>query len=200
MTSPALLARFGLFVQERFLDAELCGRLADEMRSASGHPATVRVLAEDGVAYEVDDEHRRTQMAEVSEASLSLIEGRLVELRPALEQHFSLALSTIQSPQFLVYREGDFFRPHVDNATERVVGDGVSRRRISVVAFINSSKEYDGGALTFYGLLDQDVRGNAVGIPVAGAPGLLVAFRSDTLHSVTAVSAGARCTVVTWLA
>ena len=197
MTSPALLARFGLFVQERFLDAELCGSLADEMRSASGHPATVRVLAEDGVAYEVDDEHRRTQMAEVSEASVSLIEGRLVELRPALEQHFSLALSTIQSPQFLVYREGDFFRPHVDNATEQVVGDGVSRRRISVVMFINGREEYDGGALTFYGLFDNPT-GDTIGIPLEADEGLLITFPSGMLHAVAPVTHGERYTIATW--
>ncbi|MGI8429753.1 MAG: 2OG-Fe(II) oxygenase [Solirubrobacteraceae bacterium] len=201
MASAALLARFGIFVRKGLLDPDLCQRLSAEMRSASRHPATVRAISEDGVADEVDEEHRRTQMAEVSEASVALIEERLLGVKPALEEHFSMQLSTLQPPQFLVYREGDFFRAHIDNASERLAGDRVARRRLSVVMFVNSGEsEYGGGALTFYGLLDQDARGESVGIPLAGAPGLFVAFRSGTVHSVTPVTAGERCTVVSWLA
>ncbi len=200
MAPPGLLSRFGIFVWERFLDAEPCNQLSEEMRDASGEPATVRVAAEDQVAFEVDEEHRRTQMADVSDASVALIEERLLGLKPALEEYFSLRFSAVQPPQFLVYREGDFFRPHVDNSAEQLLGDRVTRRRISVVVFVNGAGDYGGGHLTFYGLLDQDARGEGVGIPVTAAPGLLVAFRSETLHGVTPVTAGQRCTVVSWLA
>jgi SM-20-related protein len=196
----AVLARFGLFVREGFLDPDPCERLAVEMRSGSARPATVRVLGESGdVEYEVDEEHRRTQMANVSDPSIAVIRERLLGIKPSLEEHFSLTLSSVQKPQFLVYREGDFFRPHIDNATEKVVGDNVGLRRISVVLFVNGGEEYAGGALTFYGLLDTDVRGQGLGIPLAATPGLLVAFRSETLHSVTTVTRGERCTVVSWL-
>lgn len=201
MVPPVFLGRFGLFVQEGFLNPEECERLAGEMRRAAARPATVRVLAEGGVDYEVDEEHRRTQMAEVSDATVGLIENRLSAIRPALEEHFSMALGSMLAPQFLVYREGDYFRPHIDNASERVVGDQVARRRVSLVVFVNGGTgAYGGGALTFYGLMDQDARGDTVGIPLSEVPGLLVGFRSETLHGVTPVMHGERCTIVSWLA
>ena len=204
MVPPGVLARFGLFVRESFLDPELCERLGGEMRHAARRPATVRANANAGVEEEeVDEEHRRTQMAEVSDASKALIENRLRATKPALEEHFSMTLGDVQKPQFLIYREGDFFRPHIDNvndASERPDNDLVARRRVSLVMFVNGGTgAYTGGALTLYGLLDQDSRGESVGISVTEAPGLLVAFRSETLHSVTPVARGERCTVVSWL-
>jgi SM-20-related protein len=52
---------------------------------------------------------------------------------------------------------------------------------------------YGGGQLTFYGLM-----GDRLGLPLAGRPGLLVAFRSDLVHAVTPVTRGERYTVVSW--
>ncbi len=108
-----------------------------------------------------------------------------------------------EGPQFLVYRPGDFFRPHRDRAVEPE-DDVTKRRRISIVVFLNGTGEtilpetFDGGALTFYGLLD-DPRLRAVGYPLRAETGLLVAFRSDILHEVTPVSRGERHSVVAWL-
>jgi|GraSoiStandDraft_43_1057313.scaffolds.fasta_scaffold355892_2 SM-20-related protein len=203
MVPAAVLARFGLFVQDGFLEPEVCERLIAEMCGAPGRPATVGVLAEGSGEEEVDDQYRRTRMADVSDATMSLIENRLRAAKPAVEEHFSMPLGSVQKPQFLVYREGDFFRPHIDNAddaSERAVSDPVARRRVSMVVFVNGGTgAYAGGALTLYGLLDNDGRGASVGIPVTEAPGLLVAFRSETLHSVTPVTGGERCSIVSWL-
>jgi SM-20-related protein len=203
MVAPGVLARFGLFVQESFLEKDLCDRLAAEMRSATARPATVRASTETGTD-EVDEEHRRTKMADVSDASMSLIKNRLGAIKPVLEEQFAMTLGDLQKPQFLVYREGDFFHPHVDNAgnaNDRAVDDYVARRRVSLVVFVNGGTgAYAGGALTLYGLLDQDARGESVGLPITEAPGLLVAFRSETLHSVAPVTRGDRCSVVSWLA
>jgi predicted 2-oxoglutarate/Fe(II)-dependent dioxygenase YbiX len=57
---------------------------------------------------------------------------------------------------------------------------------------------YSGGSLTFYGLMDDGAGGESVGLPLAGELGLLVAFPSDLLHSVSPVTAGERYTLVTW--
>jgi predicted 2-oxoglutarate/Fe(II)-dependent dioxygenase YbiX len=201
MVPPSLLARFGIFAHEQFLDAETCAALEKEMLAVRKRPATVRVLAQDAVDYEVDEEHRRTQMAEVSQSSMASIERRLSDLRPALEEYFSLRLVTIQPPQFLIYREGDYFHAHVDNASERVLGDRVAQRRVSVVIFVNGGNgDYEGGELTFFGLLNQGEHAQEIGIPLSADGGLLVAFRSETLHSVSPVSNGQRCTIVSWLA
>ena len=198
MVTPGELALFGPFLEESFLDPELCERLAVEMRGVAAQPATVRVLSEGGVDPKIDEKRRRTQMAEVSDATVSLVENRLRTIKPALEEHFSMALGSLQTPQFLIYREGDFFRPHTDAAGDPGVGDQVAERRVSLVLFVNGGpRAYAGGELTFYGLIEQDRR---VGVPLSAAPGLLVGFRSDTLHGVTPVTYGERYTIVTWMA
>jgi predicted 2-oxoglutarate/Fe(II)-dependent dioxygenase YbiX len=195
MVPPTLLAQFGMFVNEGFLDPDVCDRLAAEMRKVHAHPATVRLLVDGDLRDEVHEEHRRAQVADVSDATVNLIESRLVEAKPVIEEHFSETLTTIQPPRFIVYREGDFFRPHRDNGNDPVFGDDVAQRRISVVLFVNSRPGgYAGGALTFYGLI------GTVGIPLTETPGLLVAFRSETLHGVNPVTSGQRCTIVSWMA
>jgi predicted 2-oxoglutarate/Fe(II)-dependent dioxygenase YbiX len=51
--------------------------------------------------------------------------------------------------------------------------------------------------LTFYGLLPGPAW-ERIGFPLRGEEGLLVAFRSEILHEVTAVRQGDRYTIVTW--
>ena len=69
--------------------------------------------------------------------------------------------------------------------------------------FLNSDSPgepagYSGGSLTFYGLMDDNASGESVGLPLAGETGLLIAFPSHLVHSVSPVTAGERYTVVSW--
>ena len=57
---------------------------------------------------------------------------------------------------------------------------------------------YSGGSLTFFGLMDDSPSGESVGLPLAGETGLLVAFPSHLVHSVSPVTAGERYTLVSW--
>src|SRR5205085_9991991 len=70
------------------------------------------------------------------------------------------------------------------------------RRRVSIVIFLNAG-DYEGGALTFYGLVD-DPSWKTFGFALEATPGLLVAFPSHVRHEVTPVTAGDRYTVVDW--
>jgi predicted 2-oxoglutarate/Fe(II)-dependent dioxygenase YbiX len=135
----------------------------------------------------------------------SLVLDRLEAVRPALETRFAEGTLAWDGLQFLAYRPGDFFRPHRDRSA--APGNEVTRRRrVAVVVFLNGAGEaslpeaetFDGGALTFYGLLD-DPRLRGVGYPLRAEAGLLVAFRPSVLHEVTPVSRGERHTVVAWL-
>jgi predicted 2-oxoglutarate/Fe(II)-dependent dioxygenase YbiX len=135
----------------------------------------------------------------------SLVRDRLDTVRPALEERFAEGTLEWDGLQFLVYRPGDFFLPHRDRSAEP--GNEVTwRRRVAAVVFLNGAGEaalpetetFDGGALTFYGLLG-DPRLRGVGYPLRAEAGLLVAFRPSILHEVTPVSRGERHTVVAWL-
>ena len=75
---------------------------------------------------------------------------------------------------------------------------GRSRRSCSSTARPGDPAGYAGVTLTFFGLMDDDASEESVGLPLAGEPGLLVAFPPSLIHSVTPVTAGERYTVVTW--
>jgi len=169
------------------------------MRRAAGAAATVA----DDQGETVDETSRRTKHAQVSATAAGQINADLLEALPRLERHFGRALAGVQAPQFLLYREGDFFRPHHDDSEESEAPDFVRQRSVSAVVFLNSDDAgepsgYSGGSLTFYGLMDDNVSGESVGLPLASETGLLIAFPAHLVHSVSPVTAGERYTVVSW--
>lgn len=200
MADAEFLGRLGLFVEPAFLDFASCDVYRAEMQSATGKPATVSAEAGD----EVDETYRKTKRAQVSDETHAGYRERLLRLKPSLEEHFGLTLETLQNPQFLVYREGDFFRTHADAGEEEDAAAGVKVRQVSVVTFLNDSStqpapdSYGGGELTFYGLLGDGPDGSPIGIPLEAKGGQLVAFPSTLLHGVNRVTHGERFTIVSW--
>jgi predicted 2-oxoglutarate/Fe(II)-dependent dioxygenase YbiX len=197
---PEFFAHFGILHVRSFLDTATCGRLCAELRDACGGPATVIR----GGAGEVDERVRRVTWARVSAPTRALVAERLGALIPAIEQHFGTRLCRYEDPSFLRYGQGDFYLAHRDRAEDHEADPEFRARKVSVVAFLNqpdgspAPEGYGGGALTFAGLFD-DPRLRRMGVPLRAETGLLVAFRSDLLHSVTPVTHGERYTIVTWL-
>jgi SM-20-related protein len=194
MPEAAFFTRFGLFAEEEFLETATSARVAAEMRERGGRPATVSLSEE-----HVDEDYRRTTLADVSDETRTLVEGRMRAALPTAARHFDEPLEEMERAQFLLYREGDHFRRHSDSPRDRQPSPDGTVRRISLVLFLNGegpadeADSYEGGSLTFYGLI-----GESVGLPLTGSPGLLVAFRSELVHAVTPVTRGERCTVVGW--
>ena len=192
--------RFGLYDEREFLSPEVCASLRNEMRAATGAPATV---AEGQEGDAVDETYRRTKHAEVSAPTAARIGEELLKSVSGLAKHFERPLVGVQAPQFLLYREGDFFRPHPDDSKKPDAPDFVRQRSVSAVVFLNGATPgepagYSGGSLTFYGLMDDSVSGESVGLPLGGETGLLIAFPSHLVHSVSPVTAGERYTLVSW--
>ena len=199
MPNADFFTRFGMFIVKDFFDAELCARLRAEARPNTDVKATVYKGAP-----VLDENARKTKHAKVSAETTSLIEERILALKPALESHFNVTLTGCQTPQVLAYREGDFFQPHRDNSYSPGYLESIKNRQVSIVIFLSSETNepgpdsYSGGSLVFYGLVD-DPRCKAIGFPLIGETGLFVAFRSNTFHEVKPVINGERYTIVTWL-
>ena len=190
--------RFGMVVIPDFLDSEECARLRELAGSAEGKRGHIIVEGQP----RLDDEHRRTLVVPIKGAGHLSVEDKIEALRERLEQHFDLELGDTDPVQCLVYKPGDFFVLHADTApVESGEYSYVGKRRVSVVVFLNDpnhpTEPYEGGALTFYGLMD--VPGSrGYGFPIDPETGLLVAFPSVTLHEVSAITRGNRYTLVTW--
>jgi predicted 2-oxoglutarate/Fe(II)-dependent dioxygenase YbiX len=198
MPRAEFFERFGVFVARGFLDAELTSRLRAEMEASARKPATVGGKYS---GYAVDESVRRTKWAQVAEETRDLVHDKMMSLKPLLEEHFGLQLTDCQLPQFLVYREGDFFVAHRDSRHDAEATDISRERKVATVLFVNEQADpagtgqYSGGDLTLFDLIG-DARAAGLGMAVQGEPGLLVAFRTETLHSVTPVAAGERYTIV----
>ena len=189
------LRRCAGFVDEHFLSDEDCAGLVASMQQGDRLPAGVyREDGDKGVAEDI----RRVHTTTVPDNLAAVVASRLDELRPVLASHFETSLERCEGPEYLIYRQGDFFRPHTDDADEKI-----AQRKVSVVVFLNTQHAWEGdgghggGELVVYGLgSGPDKAGRRVGLP--GIAGSLVAFPAETVHEVLPVAWGERCAVVGW--
>jgi predicted 2-oxoglutarate/Fe(II)-dependent dioxygenase YbiX len=199
---PAFFTRFGLFFKPDFLPPDACDRL----RAAIDAAPMLAAEIEDKGAEAVNKRQRSTAMANIDNETRDFIVERLEALRATLGAHFDVSLERCQRPQFLVYGEGDFFGTHKDGSEDEDAAEFRKERQISAVTFLNDQSAdprpdaYGGGNLTFYGLLNEDPKGEGVGFPLTGQQGTLVAFPSLMVHSVSPVTHGKRYTITTWFA
>jgi SM-20-related protein len=199
MPAPGFFRNLGLFVRSDIFDAAARSRIQREMCAAESEKARIVGKEPEGV---LDESIRKVIFSRHLEKSTKvMVRDYIKALKPSLEEHFRVPLEDMEKPAFLRYREGAFYKPHRDAHP----GDppDMSRRRISVVIFLNAtSKEpaancYGGGSLTFYGLMDGPAWEKCA-FSLEAEPGLLIAFRSETLHEVQPVTFGERFTIVTW--
>jgi SM-20-related protein len=201
MPGPNFFAKLGLFVVEDFFDRQMCGRLQSEMQAATHQFASV--VDGSRKIERVKQTSRRTRDARVSASTSDQVQFQLRSLQPQLESHFQIRLSDCEKPQFLIYKPGDFFRPHRDGDDDAAKPEYINKRRVSVVVFLNDQTEeprpesYSGGSLTLYGVISNPHWQN-YGFQLTGMAGLLIAFRSELFHEVSEVIAGERYTITSW--
>jgi SM-20-related protein len=195
-----LATLFELFLIRDFFDARTCEEMIAEMRLAWGGPATVYT---EGATSPVNEKLRKTTRRMLSAQTTAFVRQRLLEQKAAVERHFRVSLSDCEEPQFLFYKEGDFFVPHQDGNSEQLEFDHLRVRRISVVIFLSRQSSepgpntYCGGSLVFLESA-PGAGGREFSHHLTGETGLLVAFRSETTHEVPPVTHGERYSIVCW--
>ncbi len=183
-----------LFIAKQFLEPDVCREIVAEMSAAQADAATVYGRSTSG---SVDQNVRQTLRIRPSVASVEMIVRRLLGVKDLVEKHFDVALSECEDPQFLRYREGDFFVAHQDGNTGMTRLD-TERRLVSTVIFLSHESDspqpdaHCGGSLLF-----TDYRSDS-NFHMIGEPGMLVAFRAETTHEITPVTHGERYSIVSW--
>ena len=181
-----------LFVVPQFFEPGLCATILAELRAIEGVAATLYGRNTTGF---VDERARKTIRLNPAEETVKLVTGRLWEYKAAVEKHFAVTLNECEEPQFLRYREGDFFVAHQDGNTGMLNLDA-EQRLISTVIFLSREAErpeagaHSGGSLVF-----SDLDGK---FHFPAEPGMLVAFRSEMTHEVTPVTHGERYSIASW--
>src|ERR1700686_4322992 len=112
MPAPEFFRNLGLYVVRGFLSSERCAQLCSEMVSA---PAEKGCLLRDGKQAVTDEEVRKVEIVDLPKPVTLPVKNRLSNIRLDVERHFGIALGACERPQFLVYRQGAFYRPHTDD-------------------------------------------------------------------------------------
>lgn len=192
MSRPASKPWPDLFVVEQFFEPSLCDAILAEVKAAGGGAATVYGSTVSGA---IDESVRKTFRVKPSNETVSLVTQKLIACKEEVEKHFVVSLKECEDPQFLRYREGDFFVAHQDGNTGLLRLE-TEQRLISTVIFLSRESEeagagdYCGGSLVFSNLRER--------FGVSATPGKLVAFRSETTHEVTPVKHGERYSIASW--
>jgi predicted 2-oxoglutarate/Fe(II)-dependent dioxygenase YbiX len=186
---------FNLFVRSEFLVRSACEDLIAEIRA--------RPLDKARLSSGLDENVRRARESALPGTHGDSMWAKFRQLKPEIERHFGLALEDSEPPRFLSYGPGDFFVPHFDSNTSPGEPDFIQRRRISVVVFLNGTRndlpenDFEGGDLMLYGLMKEPEWVNC-GLPVTPEPGLLIGFPSATGHEVRPVTSGRRFSIASW--
>jgi SM-20-related protein len=206
------LAPVDVFVRPAFLTDLECVGLRAEMDSVAQVDGGVRETDRPG-ADSIDRVGRSARECQVSDDTIRSIAQRICQVAPEISAHFNQDLAEYETPHFIIYGAGDFYRSHRDLYADVVVPEPIARRRVAVVIFLNDETDpnrsgepggampmerYAGGSLRLCSHeAPEFVSEHAAGVPARR--GLLVAFRADTWHEVTPITDGRRFTIVALL-
>lgn len=203
MPKPDLFVSLGLYIDKNFLDEDTCARIRAAMRK-KGEVATIHNANKGTYVNEKSRKTKRVRVSEMPPELITLLTEKFEALLPILSEHFKLPLTAYQDLDLLRYETGDFFKAHKDSNSAPGSENYVSSRKISAVVFLNTPSQdaddpesYSGGALSFYGLLGGEQWEN-VPMAIDAHAGLLVAFRSETVHEVSEITHGERFTSIAW--
>lgn len=182
-----------LFARRSVISPQECTQICREIDVSPGGNANVYLLN----GHETTHNFRKTRQVIISEETHHKHLSLLMSFKSQIEQFFDLTLSGCESPQFLKYETGDYFKPHQDRGHK--TNQEAYERKVSLILFLNQS-DYEGGHLVFYDLLPKHpVFGKkSVGLPLKVEPGLFIAFHPDILHEVKPVTKGQRYSIVSW--
>lgn len=199
MPKARFFSKLGLFIVPSFLSGDFCNEIISDVQSKDDVP--VEIIADNG-AVRYDRGIRNVGYVTLSPPLRVRLEDKIHTLIPSLNKHFGLLLQGSEPAQCLIYKNGCFYKRHRD--VPLYASGGEDARKVSAVIFLNSTinnsghSEYEGGRLTFYGLIEGKLWGEC-GLPLEPEQGMLIAFRSDIYHEVTPVTEGIRHTIVTWI-
>jgi len=198
MLSHAIFRQLGAFTHPGLLTPDQCRAWRLRAAKAESRPARIH---RDGTAVE-DDGIRRTQQVQMGLEDKARLDAQISAVGPDLERHFNMALGPLRECKCLVYGPGDFFVPHydVDEVDHKATTD-LQRRIATVLIVLNAPDDheapYQGGDLTFYGLLDVP-DSDEIGLTLAPDPGMLIAFKPNVLHGISPILFGNRYVIVGW--
>ena len=181
-----------IFIAEHAMDDATCRRVQAAMDVGVREPA--EVLGDDIALVE---DIRRASHIDVPPAIFELIDRHLDAQRGAIAAFFQWDLDGREGVSLLRYEQGGFYKPHVDRG-EVPAWPPASRRAVTVILFLHSSREADPAGGFSGGILRLFPKDGETPVEILPKRGRLVAFAADMVHEVATVIDGHRDTIVDW--
>src|SRR5262245_17447368 len=169
------------------MDESTCRRVQAAMDVGVREPS--EVIENDDLML-VEDV-RRASHIEVPPAIFELIDAHVDAHRLAIATFFDWRLDGREGVNLLRYESGGFYKPHVDRA-DLPARPPAARRAVTVILFLDSSREADPAGGFTGGILRLYPEGEDAPVEIIPKRGTLVAFPADTPHEVTMVVDGHR--------
>jgi len=203
---PSPYEAYPYLLIENFLDEATCQSIIDKARADSD-------VTEAGLRSEnssLNTNIRNTKIHKFSASHQNIYTKALDNIRPTIEQFFSLSLTQSTQPQLLEYTQGSFYKAHSDDSSV-LMRDGeiigfkqvAPQRKLTTLLFLSEYSQevetpyqFSGGALEFNYFRDTDGKN----IELKAKMGTLLVFGSNPIytHEVQEVSEGYRLTVAQW--
>ena len=203
---PSPYETYPYLVIENFLDEVTCQSIIDEARA--DHNVTEAGLRSENSS--LNTKIRNTKIHKLSTPHQSIYNDALNNIRPNIEQFFSLSLTQSTQPQLLEYTQGSFYKAHSDDSSvlirdEEIIGfkQVAPQRKLTTLLFLSEYSQkvktpyqFNGGALVFNYFKDTDGKT----IELKGRMGTLIVFGSNPIytHEVREVTKGYRLTIAQW--
>ena len=181
-----------IFIAPDVMDAAACRRVQTAMDDGASEPA--EVLSD---TIDVQEDVRRASEIDIADAVLAIVDATLDSMQERIARYYELSLQGREGTSFLRYETGGFYKRHVDRA-HVPAWPLTARRRVTVVLFLESSREAERSGGFSGGLLRLYPDENSQPVDITPTRGTLVAFPADMPHEITPITAGRRDTVVDW--
>ncbi len=190
-----LLAEVGALVVPGAIDPRICDGLIGEMLSCPS--SATRPISGETMRREYHPDFVLSETLEASPFAQALVELILARHLARLEDFFGQPLELNPELHLLTYEQGGFIRPHCDVMHGDGVLETISERVVLFTLFLNGpggppGHSFEGGDFVLHPASNQR-------LALTCAPGVLLAFRADLVHSVREVTAGTRHSVAGWL-
>jgi predicted 2-oxoglutarate/Fe(II)-dependent dioxygenase YbiX len=189
-----VLGQAGAIAIPRAADERVCAGLIEEIRAS---PAMVtRPISPRTMRREHFPDFARSKTVRATSFAHAVVELVLAGQLEQLQRFFRRPLEASPELHFLTYDRGDFIRPHRDVMQGEGVLEKIRERLAVFTLFLNDAEgpgeqTFEGGELVLQPTPDRR-------LTLTCAPGTLLAFRADLVHSVRPVTAGTRHSVAGW--
>jgi len=203
---PSPYESYPYLIIENFLDVATCQSIIDAAQA--DNDVTEAALRSENSS--LNTKIRKTKIHKLSPTYQTIYNDALTNLRPKIEQFFSLSLTQSTQPQLLEYTKGSFYKAHSDDSSvlmrdEKIIGfkQVAPQRKLTTLLFLSEQTQdvqtpyqFNGGSLLFNYF--KDAEGNT--LAMKAKMGTLIVFGSNPIytHEVQEVTEGYRLTVAQW--